>query len=144
MKTFIVDIFLILFNAILYINLSNLLILFLLMLLLPVIISIIYLNKIKLEENDIEINLNFVRDPAYFGKNFLKIIECTFINYFKKYNPKLLDKIENLIIETDLCKENRKSIIFITNNFYNINKLKEKTSKSFKNKCDIIIINKKI
>lgn len=144
MTNILIDIFLSIFDFILLSDTKFLSILFLLMILLPILISFIYLNKIKSEKYNelIEVNLNYIKDPGYFGKNFLKIINCTFLDYFKKYDSKIFDKIENLIIEAKLCKQNKKEIIFITNNFYNINKIKSKVNKFKNNECNIIIINK--
>jgi predicted acyltransferase (DUF342 family) len=110
----------------------------------PIFFSIYYLNKIKNKKDDnyIEINLNYKRDPAYFGKTFLNLLNLAILNKLKKYDTEALNKIENLILEISLFKD-KKEIIYLTNNFEDINKLKDSTNLKEKDICSIIIMNKK-
>jgi len=112
-------------------------ILFIILLTIPFIIPIY--EVIRKKERGLEINLLYTKQPDYFGKEFLKLIDCSLNNYFKKYiNLESINKIQNLYLEIILCNK-RKEKIFISDNFYNIYKI----LKPKKNALDIIIINKK-
>jgi hypothetical protein len=118
-------------------NWNFIFILFIILLIIPFIIPLYEI--IRKKEQKLEINLLYTKQPDYFGRDFLKLMDCSLNNYLKNYrNLESLNKIQNLYLELILC-DKRKEKIFISDNFYNIYKI----IKPKNNLVDIIIINKK-
>jgi cytoskeletal protein CcmA (bactofilin family) len=118
-------------------NWNFIFILFIILLIIPFIIPLYEI--IRKKEQKLEVNLLYTKQPDYFGKEFLKLMDCSLNNYLKNYrNLESLNKIQNLYLELILC-DKRKEKIFISDNFYNIYKI----LKPKNNLVDIIIINKK-
>ncbi len=64
-------------------NWNFIFILFIILLIIPFIIPLY--EAIRKKEQKLEVNLLYTKQPDYFGKEFLKLMDCSLNNYLKNY-----------------------------------------------------------
>ncbi|MCS7243762.1 MAG: hypothetical protein RMJ36_03390 [Candidatus Calescibacterium sp.] len=103
-------------DTVLKVDMVTLILLFVILLLIPFILPVYEL--IRKKEKNLDIDLLYSRDPAFWGSSYLKLLFCTLSSNLKSIHSfEDLKKIEkDLVLEMEFCFDKGKDKFLITKN----------------------------